>query len=354
MLTAKHMASLLMIALIVPNSIQTLGNNPIVSEDIKELSLLPYNERVESKSSHVFFGEVKSIECKIINTNQGKMIVSYARVEINKYNKGDGPDEVIVSYYGGEVGDFGQAHFYNPGNLIRLEEGKEYKIYSNKLQKKANEYSTYYVETTEKELQSESPSIHNVLFQQPKHGIVSVDETEGQGFAFFGWHYHEDDFPVTYRINEDGTSDCWGEKTAIENAFETWEDEHNDYVEFIRLGDTDRELDMGDGYNVFDFEYNSSVSWAGHCVLNYNANTYQILEWDIELNDMWIWYAGAFPYCYDVRSVSTHEAGHTLGLQDLTEEENDLETMYYTSELFDVTQRTLHDGDLDGLAYVYP
>lgn len=59
-------------------------------------------------------------------------------------------------------------------------------------------------------------------------------------FAAFNKHVHAYEYcgykwasvPVTYEINENGTPDASGEFTAIQNAFQTWEDVTTQSMDF--------------------------------------------------------------------------------------------------------------------------
>jgi len=94
-----------------------------------------------------------------------------------------------------------------------------------------------------------------------------------------------------------------------------------------------------------------------------NSSTGQILDADIELNDSGFTFTTADgppcsaggPYvgcvAYDVQNTVTHEAGHTLGLDHSAVP---AATMFAFAPGGQVSKRTLHDDDIQGICTIYP
>ncbi|MFQ6114655.1 MAG: hypothetical protein ACE5NG_11340 [bacterium] len=57
---------------------------------------------------------------------------------------------------------------------------------------------------------------------------------------------------------------------------------------------------------------------------------------------------------YDVQNTATHEAGHWLCLNDLYGSQYYWLTMYGYGDPGETYKRTLHQGDIDGITYIYP
>lgn len=325
-------------------------------EIAQELVNIPYVERVEMLSSHVFSGIVKDTECKYVFENGVKTIKTYVAFDIKEQNKGNAPKEIIVVYEGGKIGEEGIMVMYNPGSVIDLEIGQEATIYANH-NEKSNEYYTYYVQT--KHINDDYNIIkqQEVLFTQPKHTLIPIPEIYNEGFAFDGIHFDITDHPNGYFINQYGTADITGttnEFNAIKAAFNTWLNVADANVGFAYVTTTSNGLNLYDDTCVVDWQTYSSESWVGRTSIRYNTVTLQMYVWDIELNDYFTWSIGAVSNKYDVQSVVTHEAGHTLKLLDLFSESNAAKTMYWFAIPNSTYQRSLEPGDKAGAIYIYP
>lgn len=180
------------------------------------------------------------------------------------------------------------------------------------------------------------------------HSRPPYDETEDDYRIRAGIRWA---FPsVTYRISDNVTAPA--EITAIQDAFQTWEDEP--------LSD----MDYTDGGSIEDASagpiqnYKNTVSWrnlgsdgpVGVTYYWYYPSLKQIVEFDIVLNSDLTWALGAF----DVQNVMTHEVGHTLILFDLYAPKDGWLTMYGYTWLGDTLKQTLGTGDELGIQELYP
>jgi hypothetical protein len=85
----------------------------------------------------------------------------------------------------------------------------------------------------------------------------------------------------------------------------------------------------------------------------YYTATKQMLEFDIVLNSTETWSLTGAPDAFDVQNIATHEAGHTLVLQDLPSPKDGALTMHAYTWLGDTTKRTLGVGDVLGVQAIY-
>ncbi len=164
---------------------------------------------------------------------------------------------------------------------------------------------------------------------------------------------------VTYSVNT--RSAPAGALNAIKVAFETWDAQvsanlFNDAVQTTSflIGN------MYDGRNV--------VSWGrlGKGIIAqtsvwYNKNTMEIVEFGMVFSTAYKWgidsdgeggktLKGAF----DVQNIATHEAGHTLMLDDLYMPEANQLTMYGYGSYGQTYARSLGVGDISGIKAIYP
>ena len=97
-------------------------------------------------------------------------------------------------------------------------------------------------------------------------------------------------------------------------------------------------------------------NYVGLCAwttLGMEYETYDLLsDADINLNMYFSWANSAQTNCYDVYSVFLHEAGHTVGLNDLYGSSDASKVMYgYASD--NATKRSLTQDDKNGAAHIY-
>ncbi len=159
------------------------------------------------------------------------------------------------------------------------------------------------------------------------------------------------DLPVTYYFNLTGAPA--GASTALQNAWQPWEDECRSYMDFSYGGTTS-------GTGAF------SVSWAnlgsGGTIavnhLSFNTSTQRLTSSRVEFNTYYTWSTAAScpPGAMDVQDIATHEFGHSLCLVDLynPSSANGTKTMYGWSSLGETQKRTIEQDDRDGVAYQYP
>jgi hypothetical protein len=156
---------------------------------------------------------------------------------------------------------------------------------------------------------------------------------------------------INYYINP---SNKYGfSTTAVVNTITTaanaWDDETS-YQVFQYKGTTGRAAGRRDRYNV--------VSW-GRYRAGVIAVTYiwysgsQMIETDCLMNAYYGWSISGAAGKMDVQNIMTHEFGHWCGLDDLYSDVDYWLTMYGYSNYGITYQRTLGQGDINGLQAVY-
>ena len=88
-------------------------------------------------------------------------------------------------------------------------------------------------------------------------------------------------------------------------------------------------------------------------ILWYNVKTKEILEFDIVFDTDYVWSLDGEPGKMDLQNIATHELGHGLGLDDLTQSKASEETMYAYSDYGEVKKRDLYLGDQEGITKLY-
>ena len=197
----------------------------------------------------------------------------------------------------------------------------------------------------------------------PSSGEVLIETTASQrdtssqvldiNFSYFGQHWEDSSIPIVYRMNSTGTADCTGEFSAVEAAFDTWQNIGSSYVTFERGADTTLAVVDEDGVSLVLWE-----SWGpGFANVIAGVAPYGdpiITEIDISFNDDFDWTTSGQSGRYDVQNVATHEIGHTLLLEDLYGYSDSLKTMYGLGDVEETHHRDLTTDDIAGCVYIYP
>jgi len=155
--------------------------------------------------------------------------------------------------------------------------------------------------------------------------------------------------PVAYYISENVTS---SDITAIQNAFQTWENEPASNMDYTYVGSVLDTLagPIRNATNTVSWQNLGSNGPVAVTYYWYYPSLKQIIEFDIVLNSALTWGSSGF----DVQNVITHEAGHTLILFDLYAPKDGWLTMYGYTWLGDTEKQTLGIGDELGIQELYP
>lgn len=167
--------------------------------------------------------------------------------------------------------------------------------------------------------------------------------------------------PASYSVNPsngEGIEDS-NVVTEIAEAFETWDAKTSTELFQDSVSTTDKKGFERDNVNVVSFAPLEESGAAGKTRAWYDEESREVLEFDIVLNSEMDWGIdpdGDGPETisgFDIQNVATHEAGHTLVLQDIEDDSFGHLTMYHQSELGSVVKRTLENGDIAGLQELY-
>jgi hypothetical protein len=146
---------------------------------------------------------------------------------------------------------------------------------------------------------------------------------------------------------------------AIGAAFVSW-DAATTKTLFTHGGSTTATPGSGDGISTVGFK-NLKGSVVAITTGWYNRKTNLLTEFDVALNTDYSWDTNLFATgdCggaagkFDVLNVVTHEAGHAVGLADVTQAASDAQSMFAYVAYGELTKRMPASGDLNGLAAVY-
>jgi hypothetical protein len=179
-------------------------------------------------------------------------------------------------------------------------------------------------------------------------------------YAYSGIHWANGKV-VTYSVNPKGAPT--NAIIAVKNAFETWDEEIGDrlFNDDVQVASLKLAGNKYDGKNV--------VSWGrlgrgiiAQATVWYNSRTSEIVEFGIVFSTAYKWgidtdgedsgytLIGAF----DVQNIATHEAGHTLMLEDLYMSGASALTMYGYGDYGETYAISLGVGDISGIKAVYP
>ncbi len=297
---------------------------------------------LNNSSTDVLVGKILTVESKWVNNTSQHRIISFVTMQILTVEKGLHKQSEVVSFIfeGGTVGSITLTVYLNPWGVLHCTPGEIVRIFSSK-------------DATMSQLRAHKIEIIN---DSGVIGIKSIPgtyiyEENGCGFEYTGTHLDSNDFPYTYRVNQN-CADLTGEGTEVEDAFQTWESLSNSNLDFTRGADC----------STTSYSQNSvnEIFWGTSLGASEMAATYtwtsgsEITEFDIEFNDdEFTWCNGQVSNQADVQNIATHEIGHTIHLSDLYDSSNNQQTMYYTSYTYEIKKRTLESGDSWGAQYIF-
>ncbi len=174
------------------------------------------------------------------------------------------------------------------------------------------------------------------------------------GYKFMGAKWPGLNPVVNYYLNERGSEDLYGEESYLHRSFDVWQEVPTTAIQTNFLGITDVGKPAADGKNV--------LMWSGKDSWNLDKNVIAVCytwrqggalkEFDIVFNEKHFqWGIKGEAGKMDVGHISTHEAGHALGLDH---SEVSRAVMWPSARTGDVYHRELHADDSLGISALYP
>lgn len=164
----------------------------------------------------------------------------------------------------------------------------------------------------------------------------------------------EVDLPVDVYVYT-GNEPFSGTFSAIKAGFEAWDSETGTSL----YGSITEETGTWPGVG---YDNNNTVAWApidgaggiiGVTYYWYYTVSKKMVKFDMVLDDDEPWSTTGAAADFDVQSVVTHEAGHTLVLGDLRSPKDGALTMHAYTWPGDTEKRTLGIGDIMGVEEIY-
>ena len=141
--------------------------------------------------------------------------------------------------------------------------------------------------------------------------------------------------------------------SAIEAGMQTWTDVASSKFSFVYGGTTiNTAHGTYDRYNIVTFGL-LEVGTVAENRYWYNVPTGRLLDSDIRFNTYYAWSTTGTTGTFDVQNVGSHEHGHSLCLIDLYDSADSEKTMYGYVSYGETGKRSLHQDDIDGIAYLY-
>jgi len=178
-------------------------------------------------------------------------------------------------------------------------------------------------------------------------------------FAYSGIHWSATTTNIAYYVKTKGAPA--GAVEAVKAAFEEWDGEIGDSL----FSDDVGTVTKGAG-NKFDGK--NIISWArlgrgiiAQTTVWFYSETKEIVEFGIVFSTAYKWGIDAdgegttytLTKMFDIQNIATHEAGHTLMLDDLYMPETSALTMYGYGDYGETYARSLGAGDISGINYIY-
>ena len=211
--------------------------------------------------------------------------------------------------------------------------------------------------------------IHYKAPGKPDWAGPKKPKEKDEGYKLFrgGVKWSNEDLPVSYLINKASVPKGINSGAAfneIVDAFEEWDDNTSKELYKDAVGTTEVAGANQDWENTIAWVDMDSPTIIAMCTFWYYVNTKELIEFDIEFNAEFEWgingvtveeanEASGDSSFMDIRNIATHEAGHTLVLDDLYQNQYAQMTMYGYSVLGEVKKISLEPGDIAGLQKLY-
>lgn len=196
--------------------------------------------------------------------------------------------------------------------------------------------------------------INTPLFSSPPW-YPPEEETDSYRWAP-SIHWAGADLPVDINVYTGGEP-ISGTFSAIAGGFTTWDSETT-----TSLYGSISENSSPDSWPGVDLDGENTVAWdtidgpggiIGGTYYWYYVATKEMVEFDMVLDREEDWSFDGSGETFSVQNIVTHEAGHTLVLQDLRSPRDGALTMHAYTWPGDVDKETLGSGDILGLKEIY-
>ncbi|MEE9416556.1 MAG: matrixin family metalloprotease, partial [Acidimicrobiales bacterium] len=179
--------------------------------------------------------------------------------------------------------------------------------------------------------------------------VVDSNATGDFVLSQYNWVTHTPE-PIPYSVNI-GSLPVGGAYDAVKAGLEAWIDQSGPLsLSFSYVGNTGVAERALDGQNV--------IFWAAtpdpsHTYLARTSVWFTqsgaSVEMDVQFNTDYLWATTPTPGRYDIQSVTTHEAGHIIGLSHV----GAFSEVMYPSQSSNSTKRNLGSGDISGVQSLY-
>lgn len=159
-----------------------------------------------------------------------------------------------------------------------------------------------------------------------------------------------DRLPVPYFVSAN-TPDVTGEEDAVRAAFTTWQEVDCSYMAYTYQGVTGRTGGGRDGYNTVSWGQTDGSLAKTRWWVDASGS---LTEFDIIFAEDRRWGVDGAVDRFDIQNAATHEAGHTLVLDDLYDPQAAERVMYGYIRKGEIHKRVLHRDDIASICTLYP
>lgn len=162
--------------------------------------------------------------------------------------------------------------------------------------------------------------------------------------------WERDRLPVPYWINANAPA-VTGEEDAVRAAFATWQEVACSSMAYTYQGVTERTGGGRDGYNTVSWGQTDGALAKIRWWVDASG---RLMEFDILFAEDRPWGVDGAADRFDIQNAATHEAGHTLVLDDLYDPTAAARVMYGYIRKGETRKRALHRDDIASICALYP
>lgn len=183
-------------------------------------------------------------------------------------------------------------------------------------------------------------------------GEPLVEDSDAAGdfvLSQYNWITHAPE-PIPYSMNI-ASLPVGGAYDAVRDGMQAWIDQAGPLtLSFSYVGNTGISERSLDGNNVIFWADtpNPADTYLARTSVWFTSNGASV-EMDVQFNNDYLWATVPTPGRYDIQSVTTHEAGHVIGLSHV----GAISEVMYPSQGSNSTKRNLGSGDISGVESLY-